>query len=283
MDLELADRSIAIVPAAIPISQSEITTTTPAILQAPSLVSALPSYKDTFLGDIQANTPVDVEIIEEEDIDLLDSDVTRSLIDGIISIEFSERVQSLAVKSLDNTVVLKLLDRRIGYNTLRTRFDLALPLSTQVIDPPAQQFAKPFGPWMLVKRRGRKSIRKETKPPNDKFRVGIEGSRFNLIFDVDGEETLAASKEQSILPSSSPAIPTPVSACVPASPREVPNQGMDFEVPIDNVNVDIAAPRNLGKKPVVPRPLRSTISPSVSPPKSSVSPSVRKSHEKRVH
>ncbi|KAK8560631.1 hypothetical protein V6N13_003316 [Hibiscus sabdariffa] len=230
MDLELADRSIAIVPAAIPISQSEITTTTPAILQAPSLVveyESLPTicFECGKYGNVR-------------DICLL---------------------------------------------VLNSVSDLALPLSTQVIDPPAQQFAKPFGPWMLVKRRGRKSIRKETKPPNDKFRVGIEGSRFNLIFDVDGEETLAASKEQSILPSSSPAIPTPVSACVPASPREVPNQGMDFEVPIDNVNVDIAAPRNLGKKPVVPRPLRSTISPSVSPPKSSVSPSVRKSHEKRVH
>ncbi|KAK8563619.1 hypothetical protein V6N12_035764 [Hibiscus sabdariffa] len=138
---------------------------------------------------------------------------------------------------------------------------------------------------MLVECRGRKSICKETKPPNDKFGVRIEGSRFNPIFDVDGEETLAASKEQSILPSSSLAILTAVSACVPASPRVVPNQGMDFEVPIENVNVDIAAPRNLGKKPDVPRPLRSTISPpvshdqlkkSVSPPKSSVSLPIRK-------
>ncbi|KAK9015666.1 hypothetical protein V6N11_006762 [Hibiscus sabdariffa] len=63
----------------------------------------------------------DVDFFDDEDIDLQDGDVTRSLVDGLISIEFFDRVQSLAEKSFNQTLVVKLLGRRIGYTTLRTK------------------------------------------------------------------------------------------------------------------------------------------------------------------
>ncbi|KAK9020937.1 hypothetical protein V6N11_010949 [Hibiscus sabdariffa] len=62
-----------------------------------------------------------VDFFDDEDIDIQEGDVTRSLVDGLLSIEFSQRVQSLAEKSLDQTLVIKLLGRRIGYTTLRTK------------------------------------------------------------------------------------------------------------------------------------------------------------------
>ncbi|KAK9006785.1 hypothetical protein V6N11_019118 [Hibiscus sabdariffa] len=61
------------------------------------------------------------EAFEDDDIEVHKEDVTRSLIDGIPSIEFSDRIQSLAERSLDQTLVVKLLGRRIGYTTLHTK------------------------------------------------------------------------------------------------------------------------------------------------------------------
>ncbi|KAK8496074.1 hypothetical protein V6N11_034113 [Hibiscus sabdariffa] len=61
------------------------------------------------------------EIIDEEDIEIEEGDVVCSVLDGLISIDFSERILTLAVKSLDQTMVVKLLGRRIGYTTLRNK------------------------------------------------------------------------------------------------------------------------------------------------------------------
>ncbi|KAK8564725.1 hypothetical protein V6N12_058308 [Hibiscus sabdariffa] len=80
----------------------------------------LPSYKDTLIGKPIALSPDDEEILDEKDIEILEDDVTLSTTNGVISIDFSTRVHDLAVKSLRDTVVIKLLGRRIGYNTLRT-------------------------------------------------------------------------------------------------------------------------------------------------------------------
>ncbi|KAK8534124.1 hypothetical protein V6N12_047521 [Hibiscus sabdariffa] len=80
-----------------------------------------PSYKDSLMKDNTLNLPASEGILEDDDIEIQDSDVTRSLIDGIISIEFSKRFQSLAEKSLDQTLVVKLLGWKIGYTTLRTK------------------------------------------------------------------------------------------------------------------------------------------------------------------
>ncbi|KAL4364167.1 hypothetical protein GQ457_04G022410 [Hibiscus cannabinus] len=80
-----------------------------------------PSYKDTLLGDRQHEIPKDDVFLDEEDIDLNEDDVIRGMDNDVITIDFSERVHNLAVKSLDQTVVIKIIGRRIGYVTLRNK------------------------------------------------------------------------------------------------------------------------------------------------------------------
>ncbi|KAL4378055.1 hypothetical protein GQ457_02G020520 [Hibiscus cannabinus] len=75
------------------------------------------SYKDTLLGDQNHAIHDDEVFPDEEDIDLNEGDVTRGFVDGLITIDFSDRVHDLAVKSLEQTIVIKILGRRIGYTT----------------------------------------------------------------------------------------------------------------------------------------------------------------------
>ncbi|KAK8499601.1 hypothetical protein V6N11_025514 [Hibiscus sabdariffa] len=76
-----------------------------------------PSYKDKLTGG--SRLPIEEEEnLDDDEIEILDGDVTTSIVDGIINIDFSDRIRDLAIKSLDQTVVVKLLGRRIGYNTL---------------------------------------------------------------------------------------------------------------------------------------------------------------------
>ncbi|KAL4272943.1 hypothetical protein GQ457_13G008700 [Hibiscus cannabinus] len=86
------------------------------------------SYKDTLMvtKPIQNLDATTFEI--DEEVSFTDRDVIRSTVDGLISIVFSERVQVLAAKSLDLTVVVKLLGRR-------SRVDFTKAISG--------------GPWML--------------------------------------------------------------------------------------------------------------------------------------
>ncbi|KAL4388104.1 hypothetical protein GQ457_09G011910 [Hibiscus cannabinus] len=82
--------------------------------------AAASSYKDKLMN----NNPIPYaaeEIIDEEDFEILEGEVLRSVIDGVIHIDFSDRIQDLAIKSLDKTIVIKLLGWRIGYNTLRNK------------------------------------------------------------------------------------------------------------------------------------------------------------------
>ncbi|KAK8541493.1 hypothetical protein V6N12_014127 [Hibiscus sabdariffa] len=79
------------------------------------------SYKESLMMDNTVGDQPFADFFEDEDIDLHEGDVTRSFVDGLISIDFSDWVQSLAEKSLDQTLVVKLLGRRIGYTTLRTK------------------------------------------------------------------------------------------------------------------------------------------------------------------
>ncbi|KAK8522972.1 hypothetical protein V6N12_073684 [Hibiscus sabdariffa] len=79
-----------------------------------------PSYKDSLLYG-SGIVPGGEEFDEDDDIDILEGEVIRSTIDGLISIEFFDRIQKLAAKSLDQTLVIKLLGRRIGYSTLQNK------------------------------------------------------------------------------------------------------------------------------------------------------------------
>ncbi|KAE8670910.1 hypothetical protein F3Y22_tig00112044pilonHSYRG00101 [Hibiscus syriacus] len=64
----------------------------------------------------------------DEDIEILDRDVTHEVIDDLIYINFLDRVHDLAFKSLSQTVVIKLLGRCIVCNALCNRiYDLWNP------------------------------------------------------------------------------------------------------------------------------------------------------------
>ncbi|KAK9042313.1 hypothetical protein V6N11_017390 [Hibiscus sabdariffa] len=70
-----------------------------------------PSYKESLMKDSRDGDQVVADFFDDEDIDLQDGDITRSIVDGLVSNEFSGCVQSLAEKSLDHTLVVKLLGR----------------------------------------------------------------------------------------------------------------------------------------------------------------------------
>ncbi|KAK9043145.1 hypothetical protein V6N11_071494 [Hibiscus sabdariffa] len=75
------------------------------------------SYKDKVTDSHDMGTE-DLYPLDDDDIDLLEEDVCFGEVDGIPSINFSDRIQQLALKSLDLTLVVKVLGRRVGYNTL---------------------------------------------------------------------------------------------------------------------------------------------------------------------
>ncbi|KAH1107096.1 hypothetical protein J1N35_010864 [Gossypium stocksii] len=57
----------------------------------------------------------------EDDFDFMDGDITISIINGIPSIVFSERVRHLLVKDIANTMVIKLLGRNIRHATIQNK------------------------------------------------------------------------------------------------------------------------------------------------------------------
>ncbi|KAK8514668.1 hypothetical protein V6N12_057565 [Hibiscus sabdariffa] len=79
------------------------------------------SYKDSLLGESRDKPSQGDSFVEDDDIEILDGEVTRSVVDGMIFIQFSERIQALAAKSMVRTIILKLLGRRIGYETLKMK------------------------------------------------------------------------------------------------------------------------------------------------------------------
>ncbi|KAL4384083.1 hypothetical protein GQ457_15G013120 [Hibiscus cannabinus] len=79
------------------------------------------SYKDKVTGVMDPAVAEDLYPIEDDDIELLEEDVQMGEVDGLPSINFSERVQALALQSMDLTLVVKVLGRRVGFNTLHDR------------------------------------------------------------------------------------------------------------------------------------------------------------------
>ncbi|MBA0598089.1 hypothetical protein Gorai_007868 [Gossypium raimondii] len=61
------------------------------------------------------------DILDIEDFEFTEGDVVKSNVNGIPTINFSERIRHLLVKDMDTTMVVKLLGRNIGYSTLLNR------------------------------------------------------------------------------------------------------------------------------------------------------------------
>lgn len=79
------------------------------------------SWKDWLLGtvlwsgDRSGNTS---SHHEKEEFELTESDIVKSIVNGIPSIKFSDRVNQLLIKNMAHTIVIKLLGRSIGYTAL---------------------------------------------------------------------------------------------------------------------------------------------------------------------
>ncbi|KAA3453419.1 reverse transcriptase [Gossypium australe] len=85
------------------------------------------SWKDKLLGT-NPNTSRGEELnpcggTNEDDIEFLEGDIQRSVVNGIPAIDFSERIQQILFKEMELTVVVKLLGRNIGYGALSNRIN----------------------------------------------------------------------------------------------------------------------------------------------------------------
>ncbi|KAL4378879.1 hypothetical protein GQ457_02G015220 [Hibiscus cannabinus] len=161
MDISTTDAPVQTLATPATVSHAVL----PALPPDPSRASIVspPSYKDTLMASGSPHLTSTAAFTDNEEITLVDGDVTRSMVDGLISIVFSERVQALAVKNFDLTVVVKLLGRRIGYNTLRSRLlDMWTPTEAfRLMDIENDYFLVTFksrsdysnaisgGPWVL--------------------------------------------------------------------------------------------------------------------------------------
>ncbi|MBA0585698.1 hypothetical protein Gorai_016465, partial [Gossypium raimondii] len=58
---------------------------------------------------------------EKEDFDILEGDIQKSFVNGIPSISFTNRIHQILIQGMDNTVILKLLGRNIGFSILQNK------------------------------------------------------------------------------------------------------------------------------------------------------------------
>ncbi|PPR91394.1 hypothetical protein GOBAR_AA29289 [Gossypium barbadense] len=68
---------------------------------------------------------------EKEAIDILEGDIQRSMVNGMSSIMFSDRIHQILLQGMDNTVILKLLGRNIGFSILQNKiYSMWRPIAT---------------------------------------------------------------------------------------------------------------------------------------------------------
>ncbi|KAH1107738.1 hypothetical protein J1N35_011506 [Gossypium stocksii] len=99
----------------------------------PSLPADKPrSWKDHLMGiGLRSNdkTETPTKEFEEDDLDLLEGDIKKTIVNGIPAIKFSKRITQLLIKDMEHTVVIKLLGRNIGYATLQNKIHSLWQLS----------------------------------------------------------------------------------------------------------------------------------------------------------
>ncbi|KAL4366348.1 hypothetical protein GQ457_05G002760 [Hibiscus cannabinus] len=88
---------------------------------SPTTTRTIVSYKDIVTGSGESPQDSVLFDLDDDDIDLLEEDIAIGSMNGVPTIDFSERVRNLAIKSMDLTLVVKVLGRRIGYNTFQNR------------------------------------------------------------------------------------------------------------------------------------------------------------------
>ncbi|XP_012453509.1 uncharacterized protein LOC105775544 [Gossypium raimondii] len=77
------------------------------------------SWKDMLVGQSSKETFNDLE--GKDDLDILEGDIQKSFVNGVPSISFSDRIHKILIQGMDNTVILKLLGRNIGFSVLQNK------------------------------------------------------------------------------------------------------------------------------------------------------------------
>ncbi|MBA0653703.1 hypothetical protein Goklo_020846 [Gossypium klotzschianum] len=81
------------------------------------------SWKDKLLGR-NSNGSISSDIMDSEDFVFSDGDILKSTVNGIPTIEFSNKIQNILVKNMETTIVVKLLGHNIGYIVLHNRISV---------------------------------------------------------------------------------------------------------------------------------------------------------------
>ncbi|MBA0867958.1 hypothetical protein Goshw_006608 [Gossypium schwendimanii] len=77
------------------------------------------SWKDMLVGQSSKDT---FNVLEgKDDLDILHGDIQKSFFNGIPSISFSNRIHKILIQGMENTVILKLLGRNIGFSVLQNK------------------------------------------------------------------------------------------------------------------------------------------------------------------
>ncbi|KAK8972495.1 hypothetical protein V6N11_018856 [Hibiscus sabdariffa] len=126
------------------------------------------SYKDVVSCPIGSRSPGSSATLDDDDIELLEDDIAIGVFNGIPTIDFSNQVQQLAIKSMDLTLVVKDICPTSHSNENSSLPPTVLPPRPASVVPISIP-DEPFGPWMLVERRKRNS-----KVPNSAIRVARE-------------------------------------------------------------------------------------------------------------
>lgn len=58
---------------------------------------------------------------EQDDFEILEGDIHKSLIHGTPSIKFPERINQILIRDMENTVIIKLLGMNIGFVALQSK------------------------------------------------------------------------------------------------------------------------------------------------------------------
>ncbi|KAK8999510.1 hypothetical protein V6N11_070671 [Hibiscus sabdariffa] len=137
------------------------------------------SYKDAEVGDLEISNDEDsIPFDDDDDLELFDEDIRVGVSEGISFIDFSTRVQELALKSMEFTLVLKILGR---WNEIP-------PQTTPLEVVPAE----PYGPWMLVEKRRRRPARAQSSIPNQRYEAFVSNSKYNPIYVVNNADSDSA-------------------------------------------------------------------------------------------
>ncbi|KAK5825070.1 hypothetical protein PVK06_019872 [Gossypium arboreum] len=83
-----------------------------------------PSSQSTFWRDkLIGHSSKDVynNLDDKDAIDILEGDIQKSIVNGVPSITFSGRIHQILIQGMDNTMILKLLGRNIGFLVLQNK------------------------------------------------------------------------------------------------------------------------------------------------------------------